>query len=276
MEGVPPVDLLGSRPPGRESSTCKRERGNLLPPLARAGRLLQRRGDKRYTRRGRTFCSPGRETRVWALDNSMQALRQVARLPRNSCGRGRSNTAQNKRRRRRDPTPHRAGTYALFAVQRAAPQPSLQGVCLDGVLKLQVGGVHPERMYQGLRPRMKVELRREARLGGDRRWSVRAHVRGWLPSALQSCRCVYPVGVTDRGLSSRVMSELALITLGRDEFPSDISRYHARSFFFFFFQLEGVSICKGALLSDHPVPGGRNTCSRRFIWADASALLGLV
>ena len=49
MEGVPPVDLLGSRPPGRESSTCKGERGNLLPPLARAGRLLQRRGDKQYT-----------------------------------------------------------------------------------------------------------------------------------------------------------------------------------------------------------------------------------
>ena len=161
MEGVPPVDLLGSRPPGRESSTCKGERGNLLPPLARAGRLLQRRGDKRYTRRGRTFRSPGRETRVRALDNSMQALRQVARLPRNSCGRGRSNTAQNKRRRRRDPTPHQGGTYALIDVQRAAPQPSVQSVCLDGVLKLQVGGAHPERMYQGFRPRMKVELRRE-------------------------------------------------------------------------------------------------------------------
>ena len=142
------------------------------PPLARAGRLLQRRGDKRYTRRGQTFRSPGRETRFRALDNSMQALRQVARLPRNSCGRGMSNTAQNKRRRRRDPTPHRTGTYALIAVQRAAPQPSVQGVCLEGVLKLQVGGAHPERMYQGLRPRMKVELRREFARAARPDWGV--------------------------------------------------------------------------------------------------------
>ena len=172
MEGVPPVDLLGSRPPGRESSTCKGERGNLLPPLTCAGRLLQLHGDKRYTRRGRTFRSPRRETRVRAIDNSMQALRQVTRLPRYHCGRGRSNTAQNKRRRRRDPTPHRAGTYALTAVQRAAPQPSVQGVCLDGVLKLQVGGAHPEIMYQGLRPRMKVELRREFARAARPDWGV--------------------------------------------------------------------------------------------------------
>ena len=137
--------------------------------------------------RGQAFATPWRQTvyppgpnilqsgarnAVWALDNSMQALRQVARLPRNSCGRGRSNTAQNKRRRRRDPTPHRAGTYALIAVQRAAPQPSLQDVCLDGVLKLQVGGVHPERMYQGLRPRMKVELRREFARAARPDWGV--------------------------------------------------------------------------------------------------------
>ena len=74
----------------------------------------------------------------------------------------------------------------------------------------------------------------EARLGGDRRWAVRAHVRGWLPSVLQTCRCVYPVRVTDGGLSLRVMSELAPITLGRDEFPSDISQYHARKFFILF------------------------------------------
>ena len=51
----------------------------------------------------------------------------------------------------------------------------------------------------------------------------RTHARDWLPSALQSRRCVYPVGVTDGGLLSRVMFELAPITLGRDEFTSDLS-----------------------------------------------------
>ena len=47
--------------------------------------------------------------------------------------------------------------------------------------------------------------------------TVRAHARSWLPSASQSLRRVYPVGVTDGGLLSRVMSELATISLGRDE-----------------------------------------------------------
>ena len=68
---------------------------------------------------------------------------------------------------------------------------------------------------------------RRCAIGGDRRWAVRAHARGWLLSVVQSRRCVYPVGVTDGGLPSRVMSELAPITLGRDEFTSDLSRYHA-------------------------------------------------
>ena len=66
------------------------------------------------------------------------------------------------------------------------------------------------------------------------------------------------MAVTDGGLPLRVMSELAPITLGRDEFTSDLSRYHACCSRFLFFgggdvpgQLEGVSICKGALLIDH-------------------------
>ena len=71
-------------------------------------------------------------------------------------------------------------------------------------------------------------------IGGDRRWAVRAQARGWLLSVLQSRRCVYPVGVTDGGLPSRVMSELAPITLGRDEITSDLSRYHARCSHFCF------------------------------------------
>ena len=55
---------------------------------------------------------------------------------------------------------------------------------------------------------------------------VRAHACGLLPSALQSRKCVYPVRVTDGDLLSRVMSELAPITLGRDEFTIDLSLFH--------------------------------------------------
>ena len=53
--------------------------------------------------------------------------------------------------------------------------------------------------------------------------------RAWLASEclVSSRRCVYPVVVTDGGLPSRVVSELAPITLGLDEFMSDLSRYHA-------------------------------------------------
>ena len=243
---------MDARPPGRESSTCKGERGNVLPPLARAGRLLQRRGDKRYTRRGRTFCSPGRETRVWALDNSMQALRQVARLPRNSCGRGRSNTAQNKRRRARpDAPPDRH--VCLICRTAGSPTTIPTRRVLGRCAQIASGWGTPRENVSGTsspnegRATARVRADGEARLGGDRRWAVRAHVRGWLPSVLQSCRCVYPVGVTDRGMSLRVMSELALTTLGRDEFPSDISRYHARSFFCLFFSARGGFYLQGCV-----------------------------
>ena len=66
------------------------------------------------------------------------------------------------------------------------------------------------------------------RLGG----MVRTHARCWLPIALQSRRCVYPVKLTDGALLSRVMSELAPVTLGRDKSTSDLSGYHARLLFF--------------------------------------------
>ena len=121
MGGAQPGKLRASRPRGREGNTRRGERGNLPPPSARAGRHLQRRGGNFRTHRGRTCSRPGRETRVRARDNSMEALWQVARRPRTSGGRGRSSTSQNKRRRRRDPTPHRAGTYALTAAQRVGP-----------------------------------------------------------------------------------------------------------------------------------------------------------
>ena len=86
-------------------------------------------------------------------------------------------------------------------------------------------GAHPERgtSCDGASLRW-----RRCAIGGDRRWAVRAHPRGWLPSVLQSRRCLYPVGVTDGGLPLRVMSELAPITLERDVVTSDLSRYRAR------------------------------------------------
>ena len=55
----------------------------------------------------------------------------------------------------------------------SAPQPSAQGVCVDGVCPLQVGGAHPERMHQGLCPRMKVgAVTAHFCAGGDVRWGV--------------------------------------------------------------------------------------------------------
>ena len=44
----------------------------------------------------------------------------------------------------------------------------------------------------------------------------------------------YRVGVTNGGLPSRVMSELASITLGGDEFTCGLSCYHARCLRFLF------------------------------------------
>ena len=147
--------------------------------------------------RGQAFATPWRQTVYPPGPNILQSGARNARLgPRQqhaSAAAGSAATAQNKRCRRRDPTPHRAGTYALIAVQRAAPQPSLQGVCLDGVLKLQVGGVHPERMYQGLRPRMKVELRREFARAARSDWGVIGGGRFGLTCAAgfrASCRLV--------------------------------------------------------------------------------------
>ena len=173
----------------------------------------------------------------------MQALWQVAWRPRTSCGRRRSNTSQNKRRRRRDPTPHRAGTYALTAAQRVGPTTirtrRVRGRCAPtasgwGTPRENVSGTSsPNEGTSGDGASLRW---RRCLIGGDRRWAVRAHARGWLSSVLQSRRCVYHVGMTDGGLPLRVMSELAPITLGRDVVTSDLSRYHARcSRFLFYF-----------------------------------------
>ena len=81
---------------------------------------------------------------------------------------------------------------------------------------------------------------RRCAIGSDRRWAVRAHARVWLLSVLQSCRCMYPVGVAEGGLPSRVMS--APITLGRNEFTSDLSRNHARCSHFLIFFLSWVAL----------------------------------
>ena len=176
----------------------------------------------------------------------MQALRQVARRPRTCFGRGRSSTSQNKRRRRRDPTPLRGGTYALTAAQRVGPTTirtrRVRGRCVPtasgwGTPRENASGTlspNEGRSCDGALLRW-----RRCAIGGDRRWAVRAHARGWLSRVLQSRRCVYPVGVTDGGLPLRVMSELAPIKLGRDVVTSDLSdimlAVHVFFFFFFFF-----------------------------------------
>ena len=121
----PPID--GGRPARRAPRCASSVKGGRYPqggstlicsrPLARASRHSQRCGDQLHTRRLRTFCRPQREMRIRAQNSSMQALQQVVRLPLNTCGRGKISTAQIKRRRWRDPTPHRAGKCVLNAVQ---------------------------------------------------------------------------------------------------------------------------------------------------------------
>ena len=132
-------------------------------------------------------------------------------------------------------------------------------------MKIGGGWDTPRENVSGICPRIKGrDVTAQVCAGGDVRlegwwWTVRAHARGLLPSALQSRRCVYPAGVIDGGLPLRVMCELSPITLGRNEFSSDLFRYRAPCSRFFGFgfdgfvpvQLEGVSICKGALLVDH-------------------------
>ena len=131
----------------------------------------------------------------------------------------------------------------------------------EGALRLlkptgagSLGGATVQLLLDGGRP-----ARRAPRFAspGGWWWAVRAYARDWFPSALQFRWCAYPVGVTDEGVPLRVVSELAPITLGRDEFTNDFSRYHVRCPRFFFLngfvpgQLEEVSVCKGALLIYH-------------------------
>ena len=83
------------------------------------------------------------------------------------------------------------------------------------------------------------------------------------------------MGVTDGGLPSRVMSELAPITLGRDEFTSDLSRYHARCslFFFFFFFFFGGRAKHCAVKITRAVEGASNKnvrCASRRVTGSSS------
>ena len=73
------------------------------------------------------------------------------------------------------------------------------------------GMAYTEGMFQGLRSQIKVwAVTAQVCAGGDARvcvllgGTVRAHARGWLPNALQSCRYVYPVELTDRCFSFAV------------------------------------------------------------------------
>ena len=56
---------------------------------------------------------------------------------------------------------------------------------------------------------------------------VRTYARDWRPSNLYFRGCLYPVKVTDKGLSPRVISKLAPFTFGRDKFPRGLSCSHA-------------------------------------------------
>ena len=230
MGGVPPVELFGSRPRSGGVNTRRWDRVNLLPPLARAGRHSQCRGHQWYTRRVRTFRRPRRETRVRAPDSSMQALRHAARLPLTSCGIGSINIAQSKQRKWHDPTPYRASTWALSAVQLVGLTTIRTRRPLGRYVRIVSGwGTPRENVSGNSSPNEGTScdgagLRwRRCAIGSDRWWAVRAHAHGWLPSVLLSCRCVYPVGVTDEGLPLRVMFELAPITLGRNEITSELS-----------------------------------------------------
>ena len=120
-------------------------------------------------------------------------------------------------------------------------------------------------------PRRKVrEVTAQVCAGGDARLGVMgmggSGSRAQLASdcLAVSLVCVYSVGVTDGGLPLRVMSEVAPIKLGRDEFTSDrpdiMLAAHVFFFFFFFF----LSFCGtsnnwpgAATLSDKFVSGGR-------------------
>ena len=205
--------------------------------------------------RGQAFATPWRQTVYPPGPNILQSGARNARLgPRQQHGSAAAGSAATPQQLRERQEQHRAEQAAQAARPDAPPG---RHVCLNcrtasspttiptrrvlgRCAQIASGWGTPRENVSGTsspnegRAAARVRAGGEARLGGDRRWAVRAHVRGWLPSVLQSCRCVYPVGVTDRGLSLGVMSELALITLGRDEFPSDISRYHARSFFVLF------------------------------------------
>ena len=87
---------------------------------------------------------------------------------------------------------------------------------------------------------------------------------------------MYPVGVTDGGLSLRVMSELAPIELGRDEFTSDrpdiMLAVHVFLSFFLSFCGTSNNWHGAATLSDKLVSGGRfrylrslsGQCTRRM------------
>ena len=253
MEGVPPVDLLGSRPPGRESSTCKGCTGQSTPTIGP---------------RGKAFATPWRQTVYPPGPNIPQSGARNARPgPRQQHASAAAGSAATPLQWRERQEQHRAEQAAQAARLDAPPG---RHVCLNcrtagspttirtrrvlgRCAQIASGwGTPRENVSRTSSPNegraaARVRAGGEARLGGDRRWAVRAHVRGWLPSVLQSCRCLYPVGVTDRGLSLRVMSELALITLGRDEFPSDISRYHARSFFCFVFSARGGFYLQGCV-----------------------------
>ena len=128
--------------------------------------------------------------RSWNRDSSNLALRQGVRLHLTSCGRRKISTAQSKRRRWRDLTPHGVSTYVLTAVRRVG-----RATTRTRRAHGQYGMDTPSESVPGTSSRNKgMSSGGAGGPGSDARFrlgrAVRAHARGWLPIALQFRRCV--------------------------------------------------------------------------------------
>ena len=181
-------------------------------------------------------------------------MRPIARLPLFSCGIDIVTTAQSKRRRWHGLTLYMGVNIFKLPYKACA-------WTADVICKWMEHGIHIG-MFQCLCSQIKlgsdgtgVRWRRDASAVGGWGRRFRANARGWLPNALQSRRYAYPMGMIDGGFLSRVVSELALITLGRGKFtcvtfPGVILACHIIIFSVF----ERVSIWRGVLLIDHQEP----------------------
>ena len=160
----------------------------------------QRRGDQQYNHRLSTFRRP-RQQQIGNVTGNAATSPQLRE-------RYNHHRAEQAVPVARPDAPH--GCYICFKYcTTGRPYHHPYKACAwTGDANYKWVGHDTEGMIQGLRSRIKVwavtaqvcaggNTQVCVRLGG----TVRAHARGWLPSALQSRRCVYPVGLTDGGFS---------------------------------------------------------------------------